>query len=494
MPSRSHHRGRRAHFVAAATTVLLAISGLAVVGAPPALAAAGTGVERTPVMGWSSWSFLRMGVNARNIEGEARALVTSGLRTAGYRYVNVDDNWYDCPGARGPDVDGDGRWVINGRAFPARGGRSGLRVVADYVHHLGLKFGVYETPGISKQAVARNTPVLGTGDTADEIATTASQNNYNCGGMVGLDYAKPGAQAYVDSVVDQLASWGIDYVKLDGITDQDAAAVRAWSQAIRHSGRKMVLNITQGSYTIKLAPTLDAFANQWEFTPDIENHGPDEGAAASCNSAPFRHCLSVFPLTSYAHWFDRFAAVEQWRNVGGPGGYNDYDSIEVGNGVADSGMTVPAQQSQLSLWALGAAPLILGGDLTASVTNAYGTRAGLTRSGLQMLTNRRVIAVDKDGIDARRIRRTATAQIFAKAERDGEVVAGLFDVDMATSVQPETITVTPSALGLGRDRRGYAVTNLWTGAGTVVPAGASIRETVAPEGVALLRIRPLAGG
>jgi alpha-galactosidase len=125
--------------------------------------------------------------------------------------------------------------VINSRTFPARGNRSGLKVVANYVHHLGLKFGIYVTPGISKQAVARNTSVLGTGYTADQIANTAAQNNYNCGGMVGLDYAKPGAQAYVESLVDELASWGIDYIKLDGITDQGADAVRAWERAIRHS-------------------------------------------------------------------------------------------------------------------------------------------------------------------------------------------------------------------------------------------------------------------
>jgi hypothetical protein len=136
--------------------------------------------------------------------------------------------------------------------------------------------------------------------TADDIATTKSQANYNCGGMDAIDYSQPGAQAYVDSVVDELASLGVDYIKLDGISNGDGADVEAWQAAIQQSGRPMVLNITQGSYTIKLAPTLQEYANQWEFAPDIELNGPDEGSADACNNPPYTGCLSVFPLTSTA--------------------------------------------------------------------------------------------------------------------------------------------------------------------------------------------------
>ena len=361
------------------------------------------GVDQAPVMGWSSWSFLRMGIDTAEIEGEANTLVTTGLAAAGYRYVNIDDNWYECPGPQGPDVDQHGRWVINSSEFPSVGSENGMQVVSQYVHGLGLKFGVYETPGISEQAVMENTPILGTPYTADEIATTTAQNNYNCGGMTGINYSAPGAQAYIDSVVDQLASWGVDYIKLDGITNRNIPDIAAWSAAIKQSGRPMVLNITQGSYTIRIAPELEQYANQWEFTPDIEINGPDEGSADACNAAPFTGCLSVFPLTSFSHWKDRFIAVAKWQPYGGPGGFNDYDSIEVGNGSANSGMSVAAEQSQLSLWALGSAPLILGGDLTSAVTNAYGTSSGLDPTDFSILTNRDVVEVDQDSIDASRI-------------------------------------------------------------------------------------------
>ena len=143
--------------------------------------------------------------------------------------------------------------------------------------------------------------------------------------MRKIDYRKPGAQAYVDSVVDELASWGVDYIKLDGITNSNGPDINAWQAAIHRSVRPIVLNITQGSYTIRLAPVLKEYANQWEFAPDIEINGPDEGSANSCNFPPYTGCLSVFPLTSYSHWSDRFADVEQWQPYGGPGGFNDYD-------------------------------------------------------------------------------------------------------------------------------------------------------------------------
>jgi hypothetical protein len=449
------------------------------------------GVDRTPVMGWSSWSFLRVGVNSANIEAEAKAMVTSGLASVGYKYINIDDNWYQCPGSQGPDVDGYGRWVIDATEFKSVGSENGIQAVAAYVHSLGLKFGVYETAGISDQAVAKNTTILGTSYTADEIATKAQQNNYNCGGMVDLNYEAPGAQAYVDSVVDELASWRVDYIKLDGITNRNVPDIKAWSTAIRRSGRRMVLDITQGSFTVKIAPKLDEYANQWEFAPDIEINGPDEGSASNCNAPPFTDCLSVFPLTSYSHWSDRFNDVARWQAYGGPGGFNDYDSIEVGDGTTDSGMSLVAEKSQLSLWALGSAPLILGSDLTSSVTNAYGSSSSLDPTDVSLLKNKQVIEVDQDSIDASRISDVGTAQVFAKTEPHGDGLVGLFDTSATLSAPNDTISTTARAIGLRRDRFGYEVQNLWTGQKRAISSAGAIRASVPAEGVALYRVIPL---
>jgi len=463
------------------------------------------GPDQTPVMGWSGWSFLRLGATAAQVEGEAKALVSTGLAAAGYQYVNLDDGWYQCPGSQGPNVDANGRWVVNTASYPAVGSENGIQALAAYVHGLGLKFGIYETAGISSQAVAANTPILGTSDTADDIATKTAQANYNCGGMEAINYSAPGAQAYVNSVVDELASWGVDYIKLDGIANSNGPDVEAWQAAIQQSGRPMVLNITQGSYTITLAPTLKKYANQWEFAPDIELNGPDEGAANSCNNPPYTGCLSVFPLTSYTDWSDRFASVASWQPYGGPGGFNDYDSIEVGDGSADSGMSLAASESQLSLWSLGSAPLILGSDLTSSVTNAYGTSASLTPTDLGLLTNRSVIGVDQDSIDASRIAiagspgNGAGDQVFAKVEPGGDAIVGLFNTTTKLSSSPVAIATTAAAIGLPPDPNGYQVQDLWDGQSVVVGGQATfdlssagkISATVPAEGVALYRVTPL---
>jgi hypothetical protein len=353
-------------------------------------------------------------------------------------------------------VDQYGRWVINTSRFPSAGGVSGIKAVASYVHQRGEKFGIYVTPGISKQAVTQNTKIAGTSYTADQIAEpSVTENNYNCGGMVGIDYSKPGAQAYTDSWADMLASWGVDYVKLDGITDKNTADIKAWSTALRQTGRPMVLDITQGSFTTAITPTLMKYANQWEFAPDIECYSCEQGS-------------SSYPLTSWNNVKGRFDYVAKWQPYAGPGGFNDYDSIEVGNGSND-GLTPAERQVQLSLWSLGASPLILGVDLTH-----------LDPSDLALLKNTAVLSVDQDSIAARRVVNGATTQVFTKTEPAGDVVVGLFN----TGAKAQVVSVAPGKLGLPAGQR-YRLANLWTH-GTSVSG--QISATVPSHGVALFRV------
>ncbi len=278
------------------------------------------GLELKPAMGWSSWSFLREHPTSATIEAEARALKNSGLQKLGYEYVNLDDFWYECPGKQGPNVNRYGLWIPKSSRFPGHGRTNGIQVLAEYVHSLGMKFGIYVTPGISKQAVRKNTPIIGTPYTADEIAEpTVKESNYNCGGMVGIDFQKAGAQEYLNSWADMFARWGVDFVKLDGIKDRNGREIEAWSKAIRHSGRPMVLDVTEGSFTRAIAPILVEYANQWEFSADIECYRCEKHG-------------SSYPLTDWRHVRKRFDAVAEWQPYAHPGGFNDYDSIEVGNG------------------------------------------------------------------------------------------------------------------------------------------------------------------
>jgi hypothetical protein len=442
---------------------VLLVAALAVVSAttstPPAPRYA-NGLGLTPAMGWTSWSFLRQHPTATKVEAQAAAMVTSGLAHVGYRYVNLDDFWYVCPGKQGPAVDRYGRWVPRSSLPPGPNGLSGIAVVAKYVHSLGLKFGLYVTPGISDQAVAKDTPVLGadgraSGYTADQIADPkTTEYNFNCGGMVALNYRSPGAQEFIDSWADEFASWGVDYLKLDGVGSFDVPDIEAWSAALRQTGRPIYLELSN-TLNNNYASTWERYANGWRTDADIECYCSKDKTS--------------YPLTDWANVKARFDQVANWQPYGRPAGFNDYDSIEVGNG-ADDGLTVAQRETQLSLWALASSPLVAGADLTH-----------LKRGDLALLENTDVIAVDQDGIDCSRVVKSSTSQVFAKTEKGGDVIIGLFN----TTGAREYISTSAALVGMAKSKW-YKLDNLWsrlTGETTGV-----IDAEVAPGGVALFRV------
>jgi len=423
----------------AAAAGLLAVLGIALA------ATAGPGQDEPaqhatggpPPMGWSSWSFLREHPTAAGIEAQARAMKSSGLVAAGYRYVNLDDFWMAC-NRYGPEVDAYGRWIPDRATFP-----DGIAAVARQVHAEGLKFGIYLTPGIAENAVRENTKISGTSRTAAQIAVTSvPETNYNCGHMYAIDYATPAGQDYIDGWADELASWGVDYVKLDGVGSWDVPDVRAWSAALRQTGRPMVLELSN-SLAISRAAQWSALADGWR-------------------------------LTSWAEVLTRFDAVADWQPYGGPHGWNDVDSLELGNGTGD-GLTVPERQSMMALWSLAGSPLILGTDLTR-----------LNAADLALLTNRAVIAVDQDGIAARRVINHGDEQVFVKRQPDGTWYAGVFNT---SATARRTLRVSLAQLGIAGAVR---ATDLWTGRSLGIVRG-SYTVTVAPGGVSLISARPAAG-
>ncbi|MFZ0663422.1 MAG: glycoside hydrolase family 27 protein [Acidobacteriaceae bacterium] len=446
------------HTLTAALVAALLVGGAFVVG-PPSARAEDNGIGRTPVLGWSSWSFLRSDPTAAKIKAQARALKESGLQELGYNYINLDDMWYQCPGPQGPNVDKYGRWVTDPSRFPSEGDADGMKVIGDYIHSLGMKFGIYLTPGISKQAVSKNTQIKGTPYTADQIAEpSVKESNYNCHGMVGIDYNKPGAQEYINSWADMLAGWGVDYIKLDGMHNANVPDIKAWSKAIRQSGRPILLNITQGGFTTAIAPVLMKYANQWEFAPDLECYGCGKHG-------------SSYPLTKWAHIANRFDYVAEWQPYAGPGGFNDYDSVEIGNGPND-GLTPDERKTQLSLWSLGAAPIILGVDLTH-----------LDPQDMKLLKNTEVLAVDQDTIAAKRVLKQGNQQAFAKTQPNGDAIVGLFN----TGEKAEKISIQASAVGLPENKSGYSLDNLWTG--KQKKTGDTISAKVPSHGVVLYRVK-----
>lgn len=438
--------------VALGVALSLVLGGTAATPSQRALTSSAIG---PPPMGWSSWSYLRKHPTAAGVEAQARALRSSGLAAVGYRYIDVDDDWMACD-ADGPEVDSHGRWIPDPAAFPA-----GIAAVARYVHAEGLKFGLYVTPGIPASAVRLNTPIEGTADTARQVAdTSVTEDNYSCGHMYGIDYSRPGAMAYIDSWADEFASWGVDYVKLDGVGSWDIDDVHAWSAALRKTGRPMLLELSN-ALAISQASRWATLADGWRTTGDIECDACERGG-------------SSYPLTDWTLVAYRFDAVARWQPYGGSRGWNDEDSVEIGNGAAD-GLTVPERQSVLALWSLASAPLILGSNLTA-----------LIPADVALLENRAVIRIDQDGIAARRVIDSGSEQVFAKQQPDGVWYIGVFNTDPAAT---QTFQVPLAPLGLPGPIR---ATDLWTGRSLGVITG-SYTITVAPGAVSLISARLLPG-
>jgi hypothetical protein len=289
-----------------------------------------------------------------------------------------------------------------------------------------------------------------------------TEYNYNQGVMYRIDFSKPGAQEYYNSVANRFASWGVDYLKFDGIrtitssSQGNAPDIIAMSKALQQTGRPIVFDTTQGNQDIAIAPTCAQWANQTVFFPDIEN-----GATSPA-------------LTSWSDVSNRFDAVSQYAPFVGPGFHMDCDSLEVGSGAAIDGLTPDERMTMMSLWSLESSAWILGPDLTS-----------LDPYDFTLLTNADVLAVDQDDIAATQIYHVGDTRIFAKLETNGDAIVGLFNTGLTSAV----ISTTPAALGLPANFTGYLVKDLWSHKATET-AGA-ITANVPSHGVAYYRVRPL---
>ncbi|MQS37534.1 alpha-galactosidase, partial [Streptomyces katsurahamanus] len=423
---------------------------------PPPAAASDNGLSIRPAMGWSSWSFVRRWPTEAKIKAQADAMLSSGLKDKGYIHINLDDFYQKCD-ANGFIVDDYGRWAVDEKKFP-----SGIKALADYIHDRGLKFGFYVTPGIAKNAVTRNTPIEGTPYRAKDIADTSKQEkNYNCKNMYYIDYSKPGSQEFVNSWARQFASWGVDYLKIDGVGSHDIPDVRAWDKALRATGRPINYALSN-NLAIADAPTWRQLANSWRTQGDVECY---------CGPGPNG---SGYPLTDWGHITSRFTSAANWQQYAGPGGWNDLDSLQIGNGD-QVGLTADQRRSHLTLWAMAASPLLLGTDLTA-----------LDATDTAMLTNERLIAVNQDGVAAKRIVNSGAKQVWSKREADGDHVIALFNTGASGN---QTVSVTWAQAGFTGTAQ---VTDLWSGRdGGAVADSYSV--TLRPGETRLIRAAPAAG-
>jgi alpha-galactosidase len=259
------------------------------------LPALDNGLAKTPPMGWNSWNKFGCNVSESLIRGAADAMARSGMKAAGYQYVVIDDCWQISR-----DKDG------NIQADPERFA-SGVKALADYVHSLGLKFGIYSDAGTK-----------------------------TCAG-------RPGSRGHELQDARQYAAWGVDYLKFDWCNTEGQEAPASYSSmrdALRQSGRPIVFSICEWG-TSKPWTWAGNVGNLWRTTTDIQDRWQGKGVKFGAG------VMDILDLQ---------AGLETYA---GPGHWNDPDMLEVGNG----GMTAVEYRSHFSLWAILASPLMAGNDL-----------------------------------------------------------------------------------------------------------------------------------
>ena len=356
----------------------------------------GERIALTPPMGWNSWNCFAHTVSDASIRTAAQAMVESGLSRHGWSYVNIDDYWQTCPGERtdmslmGPARDSAGRILPNAR-FPD------MAALCRDVHQLGLKIGIYSSPG----------------------ATT-------CGGCVGSwGHEAQDAQTYAD--------WGFDYLKYDWCSyaqcvrnDSLSELMRPYlvmGRALRAQPRDLLLSLCQYGMGHVAAWGAKAGGQCWRTTHDIVDTW-----------------ASVTGIVQAQEGFELFA---------GPGAWNDLDMLVVGTvGWGEphpTRLTPNEQYSHLSYWCLLASPLLLGCDLTR-----------LDPFTLNLLTNDEVLDVNQDplGRQAVRVQHDDAQEIWAKPMSDGSTAVGLFNRSCLT----RTVTLPFASLGLKGPHR---LRDLW---------------------------------
>ncbi|GCE22396.1 hypothetical protein KDK_61960 [Dictyobacter kobayashii] len=384
-------------------------------------------------MGWSSWSlestnysgYNTIWLNAAHVKAQSDVMHQK-LQSHGYQDINIDAGWWMDSNWK-TEFDSYGRPSPDASRFPA-----GISDIATYVHNNGQKLGIYYNPGMDVQVYNQNYPIYGTSCHAQDIVVKPLTKTDGWLGNYAIDYTNPCAQAYINSIANQFASWGVDFLKLDGVTpgsDQSVNSsdnrpdVQAWSLALQQSGRAIWLELSW-SLDHNYLSTWQQYANGWRIDTDVE-----------C------YCSSL--VTWNKSIKARFNDVVPWINSAGPGSWNDLDSLDIGSGTMD-GISQDERQTYMTLWAIESAPLYTGDDLTQ--VDSYGT---------SLLTNDEVIAVDQSGHAAHPVSQASNQQVWFANNTDGSYTVALFNLDSSSA----TVTANWSELGFSGSA---TVRDLWS--------------------------------
>jgi hypothetical protein len=418
--------------------------------AVPAAAAA-------PRLGWTSWSQQSSSYPGLNPRGdfsyltEATVLKQAGamaatLKDYGYTDIDIDAGWW-MSWDWTPGYDGNARQAADPRRFP-----DGMKYVADRIHRLGLQAGIYLPVGLEIPAYGGGTVAIAgaPGCTTADVVFPDLRTTNGWSSSYKLDFSRPCAAEYVASQAALLKSWGFDRLKLDGVgpgsgtSDSNVDDVAAWKQ----TGLPIDL-----SWSLDPGHIADwqANATSWLIDTDVE-----------C----FCHTLVTWDNSVD----DRWADVPAWTPFAHPGGWNNLDALDVGNGAMD-GLTEAERQSAMTLWAISASPLTIGDDLTR--LDAYGR---------SLLTNREVLAVDQQGLPARPVSPTGDREVWGMRNADGSYTVALFNLGS----KPAPVSAYWSSFGFGGPAQ---VRDLWSRRDLGARDG-GIEAVLPAHGSRLLRVTP----
>ncbi len=313
-------------------------------------------------MGWNSWDAYGLTIDEAQFRDNVKVLAR--MQDVGWKYAVIDEGWYmadpfaDNVAAHKYLFDTNGLLIPVPARFPSAANGAGFKPLADWVHTQGLKFGIHIVRGIPRQIVKENRSIADgrfhAADAADLAATCPwDEGNYGVSDT-------PAGQAYYDSMFKLYASWGLDYIKVDCISDRPyrPTEIKQIALAIKHTGRPILLSLSPGPTALEHGAEVGEYAQMWRISDDHwdvwqAEHKPGQGE---------------FPF-GIRDAFDRLA---KWQPYVRPGNWPDEDMLPFGSLTPHPGWgdarqsreTHDEERTEMNLWAIARSPLILGCNLT----------------------------------------------------------------------------------------------------------------------------------
>jgi len=408
---------------------------------PLPVADASAELAATPPMGWNSWDGYGTTINEQQFKANAKWMADH-LRPSGWEYAVVDMEWFVTnPTPEGNSksslyaLDAHGRYIPDEKRFPSSAGGKGFRPIGEYVHSLGLKFGIHILRGIPKKSLDGNLPIANSNFHASDAADTTETCPWNPDNY-GADASKPGAQAYYDSIATLYASWDVDLIKVDCISSHPYRGdeIRMLSDAIRKTGRRIVLSLSPGAAPTEKIEEMRKYSQMWRISDDIWDMWHSD--------VPYPQGLG-----------DQFTNVLKWAGKPQPGHWPDADMLPIGylgpapgwGAARQTRLSHDEQRTLMTLWSIFPSPLMVGGDLTAA--DDWTT---------SLLTNPEVLAVDQHSHGNHPVIATDKIVIWlAEPDEDSGTYLAIFNRDTNLA------DIHYEWKDLGLDAKKFAVRDLW---------------------------------